>query len=220
MAEFLNLSPKSDKIIPYFGSIFTDEPLPKDGFIDLPDRPGFGVTLNREGLKRVHECVIFSCVSLLVCVVDGSTCTGRALVLLLPMLLASRRFSFLLVSLALRATVCSTTRRRRRHHHQQQHHNDMTQAPRRELGGQLQGQHQQARAHAGAHAVLKELEQGKTKARRRARIVHKHDATCGRILHQPGGGGATWRHTRRQVNKTTFALSTRSRLPPGVVKTE
>jgi len=54
MAEFLNLSPKSDKIIPYFGSVFTDEPLPKDGFIDLPDRPGFGVTLNRQGLKRVH----------------------------------------------------------------------------------------------------------------------------------------------------------------------
>jgi len=55
MSEFLNLSPKSDKIIPYFGDLFTDEPLPKDGFIDLPDRPGFGVTLNRKGLVRKHS---------------------------------------------------------------------------------------------------------------------------------------------------------------------
>jgi len=54
MSEFLNLSPKSDKIIPYFGDLFFDEPLPKDGFIDLPDRPGFGVTLNRNGLVRKH----------------------------------------------------------------------------------------------------------------------------------------------------------------------
>lgn len=42
MAEFLNLSPKADKIVPYFGGLFPDEPLPKDGFIDLPDRPGTG----------------------------------------------------------------------------------------------------------------------------------------------------------------------------------
>ena len=28
--------------------------LPKDGFIDLPDRPGFGVTLNRDGLVRPY----------------------------------------------------------------------------------------------------------------------------------------------------------------------
>lgn len=27
----------------------------QDGFIDLPDRPGFGCTLNREGLRRPHE---------------------------------------------------------------------------------------------------------------------------------------------------------------------
>lgn len=55
MSEFLLLSPKSDKIVPYFGDLFYDEPLPKDGFIDLPDKPGFGVTLNRNGLKRVHK---------------------------------------------------------------------------------------------------------------------------------------------------------------------
>ena len=55
MAEFINLSPKSDHIPPYFGGLYPDEPLPKNGFIDLPDRPGFGVTLKREGLVRVHK---------------------------------------------------------------------------------------------------------------------------------------------------------------------
>eukprot|EP00658_Telonema_sp_P-2_P074073 TRINITY_DN6323_c0_g1_i9.p1 TRINITY_DN6323_c0_g1~~TRINITY_DN6323_c0_g1_i9.p1 ORF type:complete len:289 (+),score=103.40 TRINITY_DN6323_c0_g1_i9:74-940(+) len=55
IAEFLNLSPKCDKIVPYFGGLFLDEPLPAGGFIDLPDKPGFGVTLNREGLKRPYE---------------------------------------------------------------------------------------------------------------------------------------------------------------------
>ena len=40
--------------MPYFGGLFADEPLPKDGFIDLPDRPGFGVTLNRTGLRRAY----------------------------------------------------------------------------------------------------------------------------------------------------------------------
>ena len=40
--------------MPYFGGLFWDEPLPKDGIIDLPDRPGFGVTLDRAGLRRPH----------------------------------------------------------------------------------------------------------------------------------------------------------------------
>lgn len=52
VAEFINLSPNADEITPYFGGLFPDEPLPKDGFIELPDRPGFGVTLNRDGLFR------------------------------------------------------------------------------------------------------------------------------------------------------------------------
>ena len=38
VAEFINLSPKADKIVPYFGGLFPDEPLPKDGYIELPDR--------------------------------------------------------------------------------------------------------------------------------------------------------------------------------------
>jgi len=54
ISEFLNLTPKSDDILPYFGGLFPDEPLPQGGFIDLPDKPGFGVTLNREGLVRPY----------------------------------------------------------------------------------------------------------------------------------------------------------------------
>ena len=55
IAEYINLSPKADKIVPYFGGLFTDEPLPANGFIDLPDRPGFGVTLVRDNLRRPYE---------------------------------------------------------------------------------------------------------------------------------------------------------------------
>lgn len=52
VAEFLVLSPQGDQIVPFFGNVFTDEPLPKDGFIDLdPKKPGFGVTLNKGGLN-------------------------------------------------------------------------------------------------------------------------------------------------------------------------
>jgi len=48
MAEFLVMSPNADSIVSYFGNLFTDEPLPKDGYVELPhDKPGFGVTLNR-----------------------------------------------------------------------------------------------------------------------------------------------------------------------------
>ena len=46
--EFINLSPNGDKIVPVFGKIFTDEPVPKDGYITLSEKPGFGVTLNKD----------------------------------------------------------------------------------------------------------------------------------------------------------------------------
>ena len=46
MAEFLNLSPGADKIVPLFGDLFADEPLPVDGYIDVPNKPGFGVELS------------------------------------------------------------------------------------------------------------------------------------------------------------------------------
>lgn len=52
MAEFLVMSPKADSIVSYFGKLFKDEPLPVDGYVELdPNKPGFGVTLNREELN-------------------------------------------------------------------------------------------------------------------------------------------------------------------------
>ena len=46
--EFINLSPKGDKIVPVFGSIFKDEPIPINGEIHLSEKPGFGVEFNNE----------------------------------------------------------------------------------------------------------------------------------------------------------------------------
>eukprot|EP00542_Grammatophora_oceanica_P011406 CAMPEP_0194037820 /NCGR_PEP_ID=MMETSP0009_2-20130614/10150_1 /TAXON_ID=210454 /ORGANISM="Grammatophora oceanica, Strain CCMP 410" /LENGTH=203 /DNA_ID=CAMNT_0038680131 /DNA_START=42 /DNA_END=653 /DNA_ORIENTATION=+ len=56
LAEFLVMSPKADEIVSYFGKLFSDEPLPKDGYLELSEKPGFGVTLNREelNLKRPY----------------------------------------------------------------------------------------------------------------------------------------------------------------------
>lgn len=55
VAEFLVMSPQADKIVSYFGSLFEDEPLPKDGYIELdPNKPGFGVTLNKTELQLVR----------------------------------------------------------------------------------------------------------------------------------------------------------------------
>jgi L-rhamnonate dehydratase len=51
MAEFLMMSPDADVIVPIFGDLFLDEPLPSDGYLTLSDRPGWGVELNRAGLK-------------------------------------------------------------------------------------------------------------------------------------------------------------------------
>jgi len=46
MGELIVLAPAADKVWPLFGDLFTDEPLPVDGYITLTDKPGFGVTLN------------------------------------------------------------------------------------------------------------------------------------------------------------------------------
>jgi L-rhamnonate dehydratase len=51
MAEFLIMSPAADRIVPLFGDLFVNEPVPKDGWIDIPDTPGWGVELNREALR-------------------------------------------------------------------------------------------------------------------------------------------------------------------------
>ena len=55
LAEFINLYPDATSIAPYFGNLFLDEPLPKDGVIILPDKPGFGVTLNRDIIHRPYK---------------------------------------------------------------------------------------------------------------------------------------------------------------------
>lgn len=55
LAEYIILSPNADVIIPYFGGIFKDEPLPQQGFVDLPQRSGFGLTLDRSLLERPFE---------------------------------------------------------------------------------------------------------------------------------------------------------------------
>ncbi|OWF43765.1 uncharacterized protein LOC110459260 [Mizuhopecten yessoensis] len=55
VAEFIDMSPEADRIVPYFGGLFLDEPLPVNGFIDLPDKPGFGVTLCKDTLRRPYH---------------------------------------------------------------------------------------------------------------------------------------------------------------------
>ena len=46
--EFINLSPKGDQIVPVFGKIFTNEPVPVNGEVTLTDKPGFGAEFNQE----------------------------------------------------------------------------------------------------------------------------------------------------------------------------
>lgn len=45
-SEFLMMAPAADCIVPMFAPLFTEEPVPVDGHIDVDDRPGFGVELN------------------------------------------------------------------------------------------------------------------------------------------------------------------------------
>lgn len=53
-AEFLVMSRKADRIVPMFGNVFLDEPVPVNGLLEVPDRPGWGVRFNRAAnrLKR------------------------------------------------------------------------------------------------------------------------------------------------------------------------
>ena len=46
VAEFLMMAPQADRIVPMFSPLFIDEPVPVDGHLDVPDRPGFGVEFN------------------------------------------------------------------------------------------------------------------------------------------------------------------------------
>jgi L-rhamnonate dehydratase len=54
MGELIILAPDADKVWPLFGELFTDEPLPVDGYITLSDKPGFGVTLNKEKINLIR----------------------------------------------------------------------------------------------------------------------------------------------------------------------
>ncbi|MHB8575092.1 MAG: L-rhamnonate dehydratase [Dehalococcoidia bacterium] len=52
--EFINLSPDGRGVVPVFGDLFTDEPLPANGVVTIGDAPGFGLTLNpAAGLARI-----------------------------------------------------------------------------------------------------------------------------------------------------------------------
>lgn len=46
--EFLMMAPEADRIVPMYGPLFRNEPLPRDGRLAVPDEPGFGVELNRD----------------------------------------------------------------------------------------------------------------------------------------------------------------------------
>ena len=46
-AEFLMMAPDAASLVPMFTPLLLDEPVPVNGRLKLPDRPGFGVELNR-----------------------------------------------------------------------------------------------------------------------------------------------------------------------------
>ena len=46
-SEFLMMAPQADEVIPMLDPMFEDEPVPVGGAMDVPDRPGFGVALNK-----------------------------------------------------------------------------------------------------------------------------------------------------------------------------
>ena len=54
LSEFMMMTEKADAIEPNFGSMFKNEPLPEEGYITLPDTPGFGLELNRTALNLVR----------------------------------------------------------------------------------------------------------------------------------------------------------------------
>jgi L-rhamnonate dehydratase len=55
-AEFLMMAPKADQVVPMFAPLLLDEPVPVNGKMKIPDRPGFGVRLNPAcKLNRPYE---------------------------------------------------------------------------------------------------------------------------------------------------------------------
>jgi L-rhamnonate dehydratase len=53
-AEFLMMHPDASEVVPMFSPLLQGEPVPNQGTLALPDRPGFGVELNRTLLRRVR----------------------------------------------------------------------------------------------------------------------------------------------------------------------
>ena len=54
-AEFLMMAPGADEIVPMFSPQLLDEPVPVNGRMKVPDRPGFGVRLNPDlAMERPH----------------------------------------------------------------------------------------------------------------------------------------------------------------------
>ncbi len=50
------MAPNADKVVPMFTPLLLDEPVPVNGKMQVPDRPGFGVRLNPEcNLVRPYE---------------------------------------------------------------------------------------------------------------------------------------------------------------------
>ena len=46
--EFVMLAPDASTVVPMFTPLFLDEPVPENGRLRIPDKPGFGVELNRD----------------------------------------------------------------------------------------------------------------------------------------------------------------------------
>ncbi|MEA2523244.1 MAG: L-rhamnonate dehydratase [Thermomicrobiales bacterium] len=51
--EVLAMSPDGMEIVPLWGNLFSGDPLPERGQIRPPDRPGWGITLDRSRVRRV-----------------------------------------------------------------------------------------------------------------------------------------------------------------------
>jgi L-rhamnonate dehydratase len=45
-AEFIMMAPGADVVTPMFARLLLEEPVPQNGRMIVPDRPGFGVQLN------------------------------------------------------------------------------------------------------------------------------------------------------------------------------
>jgi L-rhamnonate dehydratase len=55
-SEFLMMAPKADEVVPMFSPMLLDEPVPVNGRMKVPDRPGFGVRLDPNlALSRPYE---------------------------------------------------------------------------------------------------------------------------------------------------------------------